>query len=327
MPGVPQKPDNQVALVPESNDVRQPRQPSNLQGLLRFAMEASDGPSSDYQPAPLDPERKEFLENALKSMTVNVTALLRSQIEILKDVENISESDVPAKLAAFETILEYVSDIDMANDFHKIEGFLIFEPCLKSEHEAIRVNACDLIAELAQNNPYIQNVICTCTNLMPTLLNLIANDSSEQVQVKAIYAVSCISRDSMVGYKNFLHHKGLEILKTALNKDHDKIRTKITFLLSALIHLDKYLTTSLLEADFPSVLVRLIDGEWKPCQEHILSLLHMIVKGDELVKSELRKDKYKLKDTLSQHLQLIKNKDECREEQFYCEKILKIVFK
>lgn len=52
---------------------RQPRQPRDLQGLLRFCVQATsaeDAPAPSNQ-APMDSERRRWLEEAINSMTVN----------------------------------------------------------------------------------------------------------------------------------------------------------------------------------------------------------------------------------------------------------------
>lgn len=61
-------------------------------------------------------QRKQFLENALKSMTVNVIEILQKQIAILKKVEQLSPSDdISSYEEAMDTILEYIDNVDIAN--------------------------------------------------------------------------------------------------------------------------------------------------------------------------------------------------------------------
>merc|ERR1711963_542697 len=82
----------------------QPRQPRDLQGLLKFCMEATaseDAPAVVGDPAArlaaMDPERKAWLEEALDNMSVDV-------------VEVVVE--------------DWLGTIDMACNFHKIGGFV-----------------------------------------------------------------------------------------------------------------------------------------------------------------------------------------------------------
>lgn len=76
-------------------------------------------------------------------------------------------------------------------DFHKIGGFTIFTPCFNCIHAKLRANACDLLAELSQNNPYCQKVILD-NGFVPLLLNILNKDNEDDtVCIKAVYAVSC----------------------------------------------------------------------------------------------------------------------------------------
>lgn len=63
-------------------------------------------------------------------------------------------------------------------------------PCLSSPHTSLQWRAADLIAELSQNNPYCQSRILA-GGLLPTLLEMVDNGTSEIVRVKALYAISC----------------------------------------------------------------------------------------------------------------------------------------
>ncbi|PSN31120.1 hypothetical protein C0J52_25278 [Blattella germanica] len=109
----------------------QPRQPHNLQDLLRFSVEASTtGQNASNQnvpfvPGPLDEERKTFLENTLKSMTVDVIEMLLQAIETLKRAGNLELEDDPTECEeALEQIASYVDNMDTANDELYRMGFV-----------------------------------------------------------------------------------------------------------------------------------------------------------------------------------------------------------
>lgn len=74
-------------------------------------------------------------------------------------------------------------------DFHKIGGFMILYPCLKSAHSKLRASGCELLAELCQHNPYCQQVVLD-NEFVPKLLGMVEKDEDLQVAVKALYAVS-----------------------------------------------------------------------------------------------------------------------------------------
>lgn len=136
-------------------------------------------------------QKQEFLKETLSSLSCNVMEELRKAIKILSDVVDLrSEDDTSQHESALERIADYVDNIDTANDFYKIGGFSIFSPCLNSPHSSIRWRAADVIAELAQNNPFCQERFLE-TALFPVLLNMIDTDPAEAVRIKALYAVSC----------------------------------------------------------------------------------------------------------------------------------------
>lgn len=89
-------------------------------------------------------------------------------------------------------IVECLNDLNASIfvDFHKIGGFTIFNPCIKSVHASIRTDACNVLAELCQNNPYCQKVALD-NSFVPLLLNLLDKDEDNKVCVKALYALSC----------------------------------------------------------------------------------------------------------------------------------------
>ncbi|XP_049839749.1 hsp70-binding protein 1 isoform X3 [Schistocerca gregaria] len=168
----------------------QPRQPTTLQDLLRFSVEAAGGQMTQNNAVAIDEERRKFLEAALKSLTFDVIEELLKAINILKNAGTLELEDDPSACeAALDTITQHVDNMDTANDFHKIGGFCIFHPCLDSAHSSLRWRAAEIIAELTQNNPYCQQRILEA-NLLQPLLNLVDNDPASQVRVKALYAIS-----------------------------------------------------------------------------------------------------------------------------------------
>merc|ERR1712047_13897 len=63
----------------------QPRQPKDLQGLLKFCMEATaneDAPAVPSDPAAREPERRAWLEEALDKMSVDVVEQLGNGIKV-----------------------------------------------------------------------------------------------------------------------------------------------------------------------------------------------------------------------------------------------------
>lgn len=62
--------------------------------------------------------------------------------------------------------------------------------CLCSEHTGIRTGACDIVAELCQNNPYCQKFL-TENRVISCLVGVIENNTADKTLVtKALHAIS-----------------------------------------------------------------------------------------------------------------------------------------
>lgn len=61
-------------------------------------------------------QKKQFLEEALKSLSVDVVQILQDQIKVMQNADNLAaDADIANYSKALDTILEYVGDIDIAN--------------------------------------------------------------------------------------------------------------------------------------------------------------------------------------------------------------------
>lgn len=92
-----------------------PRQPRDLQGLLKFALQGTKNEDPTTM-TPMSEERKQWLEEALKGMSVNIVDELTSALRTLNPerLQNLEE-DPKAMEEALEIITDYVDSIDTAN--------------------------------------------------------------------------------------------------------------------------------------------------------------------------------------------------------------------
>ena len=109
----------------------------------------------------MDPERRRWLEEAIAGMTVDVVKQLAEAIKILGGPAafdaDASDDDLEEIEMAFEAVDDWCGNLDMANNFHKIDGFHVLKKVLlESPHAMARANAANAAAEMAQNNPYCQ---------------------------------------------------------------------------------------------------------------------------------------------------------------------------
>ena len=104
----------------------------------------SEDPTQPSQFNQLSAEDRKFLEEALKSMTVDVIEELNIAMRtLMKDGESSEDEQVQA----LEVVTSFVADMDTANDFCKIGGFSILLPCLNSKYSEVRSETALLIGE------------------------------------------------------------------------------------------------------------------------------------------------------------------------------------
>ena len=186
---------------------------------------------------------------------------VKIMIKNIKTLANMNDESISVemKLESLENLSDFCEDIDFASglskfkirtkynlicyilklvlclDFHKIGGFALFESLFRSESSAIRAATCHLIATIVQNNPYCQKIALQ-DNIMTSLLSILSQDPSEQVRVKALYAISCLVREDEAAQEAFLKADGLSHVMRVLQSDVtlDKLHVKAAFLVSNL---------------------------------------------------------------------------------------------
>jgi len=273
-----------------------PRRPHDLEGLLKFCMEVTkgeDAPTTAREP--MDPERRQWLEEAIAGMTVDVVKQLAEAIKILGgpaafDAE-ATEDDLEEIEMAFEAVEDWCGNIDMANNFHKIEGFHVLKKCLQqSPHSAIRANAANSVAEMAQNNPYCQENFIK-DDFLPLLLDLMENDGVEGVRVKCLYAISSIVRDNAAAMAVFLNLKGADsLLRTIQRSDSTKLRTKACFFVASVSQENPEFKDVFSKMGFARQLVAVSQfEEWDmSLHEQSARALHVLLQDNPDLQRELR---------------------------------------
>ncbi|CAG2168559.1 unnamed protein product [Oppiella nova] len=132
-----------------------PRQPRDFQDLLRLCMETvPQDPSSvanDQELHPLDPQRRQWLSEALSSMTTDVLREMLTNLDVIKNGLNETTADgllsmetVDKIQTAIDALIDRTGSLDSAQDFCKIGGFDVFPGLLASTSDELRVSACDL---------------------------------------------------------------------------------------------------------------------------------------------------------------------------------------
>lgn len=205
-----------------------------FQGLLRFAMEATRAEDAPHESQfrEMDPERRRFLEEALRSLTIDVVEQMQKAMNVLIEGNATQEEQV----RSLEVVTDFIENIDTANDFYKIGGFCILLPCLSSAYADVRQSTAELVAELAQNNPFCQERLLE-HGVLPKLFELLSDES--KVAVASLHAISCLVRNFQPGLDAFLDSGGIECLIGVLDSGCEKLVIKSAFLISTLCGFDE----------------------------------------------------------------------------------------
>lgn len=311
----------------EEDDVPQPRQPRNLQDLVRYSIEA--GPSQPQEASQeihddLNLERRRFLEEALQSLTEDVTKEVAEAIAVLKKYQS-SDEDYSTYESALDTIADRVDNIDCANDFCKLGGFDVVPACLSSYCSGIRWRMCDIIAQCTQNNPFCQEHAVKC-KFLKQLLHMVDKDPDEKCRTKAFFAVSNVVRDCQQGLKEFLRLDGFSVVLRAMQSPIEKLRNKSTFFLSSVLSQHPEIIGEVYNMGFVEQLVTLIQSEHSPIHEHIISTLLTITKSHEPAQVECRRPELKLRSSLTFLRQHFQHDDAFREEMGYIKELMNLIF-
>lgn len=293
-----------------------------FQGLLRFAMDATRAEDAPHPSAyhQMDPERRRFLEEAIRSLTIDVVEQIQNAMKILIEGQATAEE----QKQALETVTDFIENIDTANDFYKIGGFCILLPGLESPHEEVRRGTAELIGELAQNNPFCQQHLLEL-NVLPKLIELLTDEVN--VASTALHAISCLVRNYEDGLKTFLDIGGIECLIGVLESGQEKLMIKTAFLLSSLCIEDTKLRDDVIKFGAVERLIRHIGPRetYDPLVETALSALYVLTESKEAI-SQCQEPKFNFYRTLEEIKKVSDNKDEFQECIGYSEGLIKRCF-
>ncbi|XP_071104608.1 hsp70-binding protein 1-like isoform X1 [Haliotis cracherodii] len=301
------------------------RIPKDMKSLLQFCVQATqaEDPTTSADFSQMSDERKEWLEKALTDMSVNPVERMQLCVRVVK-MEGDSDDGVEKKVTALEEITEWAEQIDFAIDFHKIGGFEILPVLLNSDVPELRWTCLDLIGTMTQNNPYCQAAVLEA-DLLPTLLQLLDSDLDPTVRTKALYAISCLSRENGEAQKVFVDKDGFSVLMRAMQADVEKLKIKSSFFLTHLCSNQPAYKDILCDIGMIDQLVGHLGEDHSQLHEHLMSALLMIVTDHSRAVAECRRPELQLHQLLKDRIQLVKDKEEFQEEEQYATQLLRII--
>mmetsp|Transcript_4434 Transcript_4434/g.11108 ORF Transcript_4434/g.11108 Transcript_4434/m.11108 type:complete len:411 (+) Transcript_4434:41-1273(+) len=218
-----------------------------LRNLLDFSTKITNV-SETPRNLTLDPERMQFLNNAMKAMIENTTSVFRDAIDSL----SLSEDDphnVRRKEVALENIAERVDHFDLAQGLKFLGGLQPVIDCLESPHSSIRGRAADAVAVACQNHEDMQNAVTEMKGL-DRLASIYANRTEpSEVRTKVLYAISSLVQTNSTNQLSFLYNQGLAMLRADMQVAEPRLRRKAVFLLTQLMSSNPMLRTAVLKVE------------------------------------------------------------------------------
>ncbi|XP_064482552.1 hsp70-binding protein 1-like [Ornithodoros turicata] len=269
----------------------------------------------------LDPDRIQWLKNAMDEIIVNPYDEMVRCLQIIR--RSLAECKRIGQIlvTCLANVEQYIDIVDYAKDFEKMGGFLVVPDLLDFPNSTVRIAVCCLVAELVQNNTRCQRAALLT---LPKLVRLLSTEPEEEVQVKALYAVSCMIRQNTDAYGQFEKLGGASLLsQVVFHCQYDKLRTKACFLVSALCDQEESFRMALLSSGFVADVTRLLPQLNCTSREYTLStLLELAKKSPDAVMPHLDTD---LECTLRHFLDEHGGMDQYEEEVEYSRELLKII--
>jgi len=319
-----------------------PRQPKDMQGLLKFCLEATR--DEDAPPIPdnpegvldsMDPEKRQWLQEALEGMSVDVIQQLTNGMKILTS----NSYDLEDKEEALDLLEDWLGNIDHAINFHKIGGFTVLKGCLSSPHAPIRTGAAHLFAEITQNNAYCQDKLLK-DDVLDLLLNMLDNDTDETCRVKALYAVSCVCRDCPAALARLDSLDGWSTVLRAIQSDVPRLRTKGCFFLAAVASSapatssggsvdpsQQRVADRLAGMGLVTQLAAILHQPLDLTHEHVLNAMLALVSRSEVARADAHEPQLQLQPTLKRRLEEARGKEEYLESVEHINQLMHMCFR
>ena len=209
----------------------------NWTGLLNWSLQYTDGTRpSEFKP--MDEETKQWLKEALDSMIVDDTAVLKNGCKILSEQEIGSEEERVNKENAADLVLSVIENLDMGLNLVKINGLKDIVHCMiGSQYPSVRKLCASIFTSAVQNNPPVQRKAIE-EHALEGLYSIILVE--EDLRLKEQY-VSCLSGivrgDLPLGRENLVKIGGLEVIKQLiLNFESPRIVKKCLLMVSDMLH-------------------------------------------------------------------------------------------
>ncbi|CAN1812944.1 Hsp70 nucleotide exchange factor fes1 [Linum perenne] len=199
---------------------------SSLEGMLQWAIGHSD-PDALKQSAQ-DAQRLSAAE--LKKRQMEIKELMEKMkmpsdaqmMQTALDDLNNSSLSTEDRHRALQELLILVEPIDNANDLNKLGGLALVVRELNHPESEIRTISAWVIGKASQNNAAVQEQVLEL-GALSILMKMVSSNSPEEA-IKALYAVSALIRNNLVGQDLFYSEAGDKLLLDMLSNSSSGIR-------------------------------------------------------------------------------------------------------
>lgn len=320
-----------------------PRRGANtLPGILQYVA-GIEGADISVPTTPMTEERRQFLSEALQSLTTDHVKRLQQLMNILsKPEDHEDQTGVEEKEDALEELIDWCDDIDFGSDFLKMGGVEFLHRFIDSEHSGFRWRILDIMATILQNNQWAQDEAREKAWL-GIFIKALEKDPVNLVRIKGLYAISCTVREHDVNRREFLDkYDGLSVLLRASQSDVEKLQVKSIFLMTSIVNADPSTCDPLHRMGIVEQLVGLAfqhvdsadaDGgisggansDANFLTEHVLSALCFFASTHSGCLEDCRRPDLPLKSTVEKRLAQVKDDEQFEEERHYAKKLLTLL--
>eukprot|EP00045_Choanoeca_perplexa_P004833 m.40937 g.40937 ORF g.40937 m.40937 type:complete len:333 (-) comp12791_c0_seq1:24-1022(-) len=267
----------------------------------------------------MDAERREFLQKVLGEMeSSDYLASVKTAIQLLTE----PEAPLQARLDAMDDIAEQCEDLNVAQDFVTIGGLPVITTNLLSTTPEVKWRAADIVAILTENHPKCQEQ-SHANNIMSLVVPLLKHDN-DKVRLKAIRAISSMTRGSQDLQDDFLQHEdAIPSLVACVHPDHVRVSVKAIVMCTHLLRMDPALGDKLVQAGLVNQLsTTLLRDEDAQLWEYALQTMTQLQATNNAFISTVQQDQPQLVQALQARQQVLgqlpqDDKDARREEMNY----------
>ena len=183
-----------------------------------------------------------------------------------------------------------------------------------------------MIAEISQNNPYCQDQFIS-DQFLELLLHQVDSDDDDQCQVKALYAISCISRDTASSLSTLTSLDAWSVLLRAVQRDNVKLVTKGCFFLTSAVNTSEEVLSTVEAMGMVIQLVGLLaqTDHVEQHHEHVLGALRALLTRSSAARDQARHQDLSLETLLTERMVSVRSDEEHREYVDHCETVLRLI--